>query len=309
MKTTRGPAGLGSQFKSQLGALVTSIEGTTAHFVRCIKPNSTKTPGLVDHEMAQRQLITSGVMDAVTIRHLGYSERLPHASFLERYTAMASSYFANVSVKQEWARNTQHDADTGAKAARLLQALTQDLADTGGVSKCQRGKTKLFYKRGVLLSLERRREMIRHKATIAVQRRMRGVWARRECAAKLLVWRRIKSIIDTKRWDQLEKVLGAARALGFTESQLAVVLADYRRLTDLSNAQGFVAHALALVPTLSHQAMGITFRDSLMALAPALDKADTVAKKYPLEPEVRHPLSLFLTLFLEPPLLYARANN
>ena len=110
------------------------------------------------------------------------------------------------------------------------------------------------------------------RAITAVQRRMRGVWSRRECSKKLAAWRGIQHLIVHKQWDRLEPALHELRALGFSEAQLAVVLADYKRMQDLSNAQGYLALALAATEG--------GFKDFFMALNSALDQASAIARKH-----------------------------
>ena len=63
------------QFRRSLSALLVSIRATSPHFIRCIKPNEFKRPMEFDCSMVMRQLETSGIMDAVVVRQLGYSER------------------------------------------------------------------------------------------------------------------------------------------------------------------------------------------------------------------------------------------
>ncbi|NXK40090.1 MYOI protein, partial [Piprites chloris] len=54
------------------------------HFVRCIKPNSQKEPGLVDNQMVLLQLRYNGLLEAIRIRRDGFSWRPFFEEFAER---------------------------------------------------------------------------------------------------------------------------------------------------------------------------------------------------------------------------------
>ncbi|GAA0167329.1 actin binding motor protein [Lithospermum erythrorhizon] len=74
-----------SEFKGQLFKLVQQLETTTPHFIRCIKPNSKKVPGLYENEAVLEQLRSCGVLELVKIARSGYPTRLSHQEFTRRY--------------------------------------------------------------------------------------------------------------------------------------------------------------------------------------------------------------------------------
>mmetsp|Transcript_8251 Transcript_8251/g.12412 ORF Transcript_8251/g.12412 Transcript_8251/m.12412 type:complete len:1746 (-) Transcript_8251:12-5249(-) len=84
-KKKRGGTSLAAQFQSQLSKLITTIRATESHFVRCIKPNTTKKAMDFDEKEVMRQLTTCGVIDAVTVRKLGYTNRMSHWAFFKKY--------------------------------------------------------------------------------------------------------------------------------------------------------------------------------------------------------------------------------
>ncbi|EGC40078.1 class VII unconventional myosin [Dictyostelium purpureum] len=75
----------GMQFKTQLQSLINILSATQPHYVRCIKPNSTKEPSAFDHELIQAQLRYAGMMETIRIRKLGYPIRHGHKEFRDRY--------------------------------------------------------------------------------------------------------------------------------------------------------------------------------------------------------------------------------
>eukprot|EP00644_Phytophthora_capsici_P013530 jgi/Phyca11/568635/estExt2_Genewise1.C_PHYCAscaffold_290400 len=81
----RAPS-VSAQFKSQLDRLIVQIERTEAHYVRCLKPNEVKKPGIFDRERMVEQMRSVGVLEAVRIARHGYSVRLSHANFTELFS-------------------------------------------------------------------------------------------------------------------------------------------------------------------------------------------------------------------------------
>jgi len=86
-------ASLGSQFRAQLSSLMTVINTTEPHYIRCVKPNSLKKPAseVFDAPMSLRQLTYAGVFEAVSIRRQGYPFRLSHEKFFKRYRCLVPS--------------------------------------------------------------------------------------------------------------------------------------------------------------------------------------------------------------------------
>ncbi len=57
-----------SQFRSSLQLLVSDLEKTAPHFIRCIKPNSKKEANSLDSGEVLRQLRYAGMMETIRIR-------------------------------------------------------------------------------------------------------------------------------------------------------------------------------------------------------------------------------------------------
>ncbi|KAK2408469.1 P-loop containing nucleoside triphosphate hydrolase superfamily protein [Trifolium repens] len=82
--------GVGTNFKDQLFKLMHQLESTTPHFIRCIKPNAKKLPGIYDNELVLQQLRCCGVLEAVRISRAGYPTRMNHQEFSRRYEFLLS---------------------------------------------------------------------------------------------------------------------------------------------------------------------------------------------------------------------------
>ncbi|XP_009945593.1 PREDICTED: myosin-IIIb-like, partial [Leptosomus discolor] len=74
----------GAQFRHSLTALMERIYSAKPHFVRCIKPNSQKEPGVVDNQVVLQQLRYNGLLETIRIRRDGFSWRPSFEEFAER---------------------------------------------------------------------------------------------------------------------------------------------------------------------------------------------------------------------------------
>jgi myosin heavy subunit len=82
---------VGSQFRTSLQTLVADLEKTRPHYIRCIKPNLTKSPSSFMSGEVLKQLRYSGMMEAIRIRREGYALREEHESFFNRFSVLLSS--------------------------------------------------------------------------------------------------------------------------------------------------------------------------------------------------------------------------
>lgn len=126
--------------KEQLDSLITQLQATQPHFVRCIVPNSNKKPRQMDVPLVLDQLRCNGVLEGIRIARLGYPNRLPFTEFRNRYEVLAPGVVPPGYMD-------------GRKASvKIVEAL----ALFPGSYKM--GLTKIFFKAGVLAELEERRD-------------------------------------------------------------------------------------------------------------------------------------------------------
>jgi hypothetical protein len=143
-------ATLGSQFRQQLSALMTTLGSTDSHFIRCIKPNPNKRPGEFHAQMSLEQMTYAGVFEAVRIRKTGYPFRYTHKEFVQRYRILAPTACSGQDYK--------------ASCASLLGAVKGDVTDV------QIGRTRVLYKAGPHRNLELARSVAQHYAVRKIQR-------------------------------------------------------------------------------------------------------------------------------------------
>ncbi|KFV65615.1 Myosin-IIIb, partial [Dryobates pubescens] len=67
-----------------LMVLMERMYSANPHFVRCIKPNSKKEPGVLDRQLVLQQLRYNGLLETVRIRRDGFSWRPSFEEFVER---------------------------------------------------------------------------------------------------------------------------------------------------------------------------------------------------------------------------------
>ncbi|CAM9656497.1 unnamed protein product [Ectocarpus sp. 12 AP-2014] len=107
-KARRHPS-LSAQFKKQVDALCGSLARCRPHYVRCIKPNSTKTPLKVDETMLTHQVTYLGLRENVKVRRQGYAYRMPFEHFVRRYGFLSESTWPDRVTKKFWPDGTPFD--------------------------------------------------------------------------------------------------------------------------------------------------------------------------------------------------------
>ena len=68
-----------------MNKLTEELYSSDCHFVRCIKPNSSKSPKLFNSDAVLQSLRYLGVLDSILIRKLGYIYRRPYKEFMKKF--------------------------------------------------------------------------------------------------------------------------------------------------------------------------------------------------------------------------------
>ncbi|XP_008286228.1 unconventional myosin-XV [Stegastes partitus] len=149
-----------SKFQQSLLELVEKMERCNPFFVRCIKPNNMKQPGVFEDDLVSSQLRHSGVLETIRIRREGYPVRMPFFVFLFRYKSL-------VGIQKL-------PAATGDNCVILLSKLCPLRPGIFHV-----GVTKLFLKEDIYQLLECKRERSRQLAALTLQRYTRMFFVRK----------------------------------------------------------------------------------------------------------------------------------
>ncbi|KAF7303718.1 Myosin type II heavy chain [Mycena indigotica] len=153
--------------KEQLSSLMSQLQATQPHFVRCIVPNSNKKPGRLDVPLVLDQLRCNGVLEGIRIARLGYPNRLPFVEFRQRYEVLTPGIIPRGYM------------DGREACRRMVKALELDDA----IFKI--GTSKIFFKAGVLAELEERRDALLFEIFSRLQAVAR-MWTARRQMKKIL---------------------------------------------------------------------------------------------------------------------------
>ncbi|XP_078108459.1 unconventional myosin-Va isoform X2 [Sander vitreus] len=151
---------VGCQFRNSLQMLMDTLNATTPHYVRCIKPNDFKLAFSFDPKRAVQQLRACGVLETIRISAAGFPSRWTYQEFFSRYRVLMKQKDV-LSDKKLTCRN-------------VLEKLVQDQ------DKYQFGKTKIFFRAGQVAYLEKLRADKLRVACIRIQKTIRCWLARKK---------------------------------------------------------------------------------------------------------------------------------
>uniref|UniRef100_A0A8C3VBF6 Myosin VA n=1 Tax=Catharus ustulatus TaxID=91951 RepID=A0A8C3VBF6_CATUS len=217
---------VGHQFRNSLHLLMETLNATTPHYVRCIKPNDFKFPFTFDEKRAVQQLRACGVLETIRISAAGFPSRWTYQEFFSRYRVL---------MKQ---KDVLGDRKQTCK--NVLEKLIQDK------DKYQFGKTKIFFRAGQVAYLEkiradklraaciriqktirgwlmRKKYMRMRRAAITIQRHVRGYQAR--CYATFL--RRTRAAITIQKFQRMYVVRKRYRCMRDATIALQALLRGY----------------------------------------------------------------------------------
>uniref|UniRef100_A0AAR2KID0 Myosin VAb n=1 Tax=Pygocentrus nattereri TaxID=42514 RepID=A0AAR2KID0_PYGNA len=184
---------VGLQFRNSLNLLMDTLNATTPHYVRCIKPNDHKSPLMLDR--AAQQLRACGVLETVRISAAGFPSRWTYQEFFIRYRVL---------MKQKDVLS-----DKKLTCQNVLEQLIQDS------DKYKFGKTKIFFRAGQVAYLEKLRADKLRAACVQIQKTIR-CWLSRK---KYLRLRR--ATITIQRY---------GNCFSLRRTKAAVVIQKYQRM-------------------------------------------------------------------------------
>ncbi|XP_054476812.1 unconventional myosin-Vc [Anoplopoma fimbria] len=150
---------VGDKFCSSLSLLMETLNATTPHYVRCIKPNDEKLPFEYDSRRVVQQLRACGVLETIRISAQSYPSRWTYIEFYSRYSILMSHQEADFNDKKQTCKN-------------VLQRLIQD------PNQYKFGRTKIFFRAGQVAYLEKLRLDRLRGACVTIQKHVRG-WSQR----------------------------------------------------------------------------------------------------------------------------------
>jgi len=117
--------------KEQLNSLMTQLNSTQPHFVRCIIPNELKHPRVFNGPLVLDQLRCNGVLEGIRIARTGFPNRLTFTEFRQRYELLTPGL-------------PRGFIESRNAAQMILSSLDLDR------SMYQMGRTKVFFRAGLV---------------------------------------------------------------------------------------------------------------------------------------------------------------
>ncbi|XP_054134631.1 myosin-1B-like isoform X1 [Melozone crissalis] len=196
-------------FRENLNKLMTNLRSTHPHFVRCIIPNESKTPGAMEHELVLHQLRCNGVLEGIRICRKGFPSRILYADFKQRYKVLNASAIPEGQF-----------IDSKKASEKLLGSIDVDH------TQYKFGHTKVFFKAGLLGLLEEMRDEKLAELITRTQARCRGFLMRVEY--RRMVERResifciqynVRSFMNVKHWPWMKLFFKIKPLLKSAESE------------------------------------------------------------------------------------------
>ncbi|XP_066063374.1 unconventional myosin-Ia [Chamaea fasciata] len=212
------PPTAGFQFKSSVAMLMKNLYSKNPNYIRCIKPNDTKSAMVFTPELVLAQARYLGLLENVRVRRAGYAFRQLYGPFLQRYKMLNP---------RTWPRWDGGDREGAEVLLAGLEFPAEELAF---------GHTKVFIRSPrTLFDLERQRqERVSQLATL-IQKMFRG-W---RCRTQYQLMRKSQILISAwfrghrqmNRYKQMKRsaLILQAYARGWKSRRLLRELKSQRR--------------------------------------------------------------------------------
>ncbi|XP_073721492.1 myosin heavy chain, fast skeletal muscle-like [Misgurnus anguillicaudatus] len=216
-------------FRENLGKLMTNLRSTHPHFVRCLIPNESKTPGLMENFLVIHQLRCNGVLEGIRICRKGFPSRIPYGDFKQRYKVLNASVIPDGQFM-----------DNKKASEKLLASIDIDQ------TQYKFGHTKVFFKAGLLGTLEEMRDEKLATLVTMTQALCRG-YVMRKVFVKMMERREsiftiqynIRSFVNVKHWPWMKLYFKIKPLLktAETEKEMASMKENYEKMKeDLAKA-------------------------------------------------------------------------
>uniref|UniRef100_A0A3B4WZ27 Myosin heavy chain 6 n=1 Tax=Seriola lalandi dorsalis TaxID=1841481 RepID=A0A3B4WZ27_SERLL len=207
-----------------LNKLMTNLRSTHPHFVRCLIPNETKTPGAMENPLVMHQLRCNGVLEGIRICRKGFPNRIQYGDFKQRYRILNPNSIPEGQF-----------IDNKKAAEKLLGSLDIDH------EQYKLGHTKVFFKAGLLGVLEEMRDDRLALIITGIQARARGILARIEFQkiverrdGLLVIQWNVRAFMGVKNWPWMKMYFKIKPLLksAETEKEMANMKEEFMKLKD-----------------------------------------------------------------------------
>ena len=190
---------VGESFRKQLNNLLTTINSTRPHYIRCLKPHPAKKPNMFSVTEVMNQLRSSGVLETVKIRREGYSVRMPFDQFYHKFKILLPPAQQKGSTKEEMRVSCEE----------IIKSVRFDKV------KAQIGKSTVFLRHYAYSDLESLRNEKLVQYVITIQASFRKLKAIKEVATmrrlkkeeeERIYFEKHREEIERKRREEEEKL-------------------------------------------------------------------------------------------------------
>merc|ERR1712002_67247 len=214
-KDTKSFKTVSSAFRNQLEQLLTTLNSTDPHFIRCIVPNNHKTPGLLDSALVMHQLTCNGVLEGIRICRRGFPNRTVYADFKHR--------FIIIKPKEVHALGTDLKG-----AAKVILESIPEVND-----RWRLGHTKVFFRAGTVGFVEEVREECIKNILNYLQGICRGYIGRMQYKKEIykrnmipVMVRNFKKYLFFRDWTWYALLNGTKRFIGQADMEAEIAMLE-----------------------------------------------------------------------------------
>jgi myosin heavy subunit len=200
------------KFQGQLANLIGNIQKRTPHFIRCLKANEVKKPGIHDSGFVLNQIRYSGLLEIIKIRTAGFAYRRPFANFCERFDMLLRPFERKTLPVNERVMRI--------KAKAIPPELEQHFLV---------GKSKIFYREQALKAMQEALINKRSEMSTMLQSLARRVVMRRKFLRVQATLRAALDLMETSNLPALKDLIKQSANLESIELVMPKLnsLADY----------------------------------------------------------------------------------
>lgn len=231
---------LGGKFKKSLNELMSTINGSDVHYIRCIKPNEEKEAWLFDDQMVMSQLRACGVLASIQIYCQGFPSKMKFPEFASNFSIVIFSH-----EQRSKLMSLTPDEIRDCISNFLINTIKDD-------SLFKVGKTKVFFKAGIIGKIEIIKAEKQKKSAIIIQKYLKGHAIRKQYIESLNSLKQLQSVI--------KGTLTRARIQKQMEFESAVLIQSKIRSVNMMNRYKLAVSSLV---NLQGVLRGVHLRDNI----------------------------------------------
>eukprot|EP00578_Thalassiosira_sp_NH16_P027413 CAMPEP_0181092850 /NCGR_PEP_ID=MMETSP1071-20121207/9132_1 /TAXON_ID=35127 /ORGANISM="Thalassiosira sp., Strain NH16" /LENGTH=1679 /DNA_ID=CAMNT_0023175045 /DNA_START=150 /DNA_END=5185 /DNA_ORIENTATION=+ len=151
-----------TKFKHQLTSLMSLMKESRTRYIRCVKPNKTMTPRMLDHPHTVSQLESAGLVTAIVISRESFPNRLSYELVMERFK------FLEFKFRDCHLNSGDIKLDSETLLNHLLGGMSSD-SHQGKVKPFACGKTRVYFRAGALECIETIRQEYYAESAVQLQ--------------------------------------------------------------------------------------------------------------------------------------------